>query len=1009
MTETAETLALATRHASQRKQPLPQGWDLDIIVARLREAGVTISLDRHTRAHALFAQLHDIGVQMTPNEATNWLVSVLCAAREDAAILRSLLQPVPVSKPPKVDVGTVVSWASRKQILRFAVIAVGVVLVMGGLLLSLGNLADITPADKTTITEPGLAVPQGAQTDVVDGTIFVTDRADLPHERVLRFAIGRILQPLYLMLPFLLVAWFVLAGRRAQRAALTRKTELGREFQNMAVPARDLALSRTPHLRWAMERFKAPRLEQGKRLDMRATVAAATKRPGQLEVSYLDERRNTEYLLLAEGRSVNAHRRLVIRRIQQRLQANDTSYAQYDLGAAVDKAVFAEGKRDGPRQEALSQVLKRYRGGRLILFGTAHDILARQRRASDATRIDAMVEDYQIVMAFIPVPKGRWGRSERMLKAMGVTLFEASDAGVVAAGRALDAFSNDGQMPKTRIYQKRDDRFLASLRINAPRYLSDVAPSPQETDDLVRQIFGYLGSRDGVTLCAALAAVPSFNNDMVLYLSGEVLGRPLDDDLSMRLAGLPWMDNHRFPDWLRLAILRHTPKQTKDALREQLALMFAGLMEQSNESYSDTTVSILKSLNYLDTVKDRLGMGAGLVAGEGVFLRFLDDDLTEDNALDQDIGDIKMHITNTRLMAGFGIVALGAVLHTQIKDALATMSFVTPTSLTGMIDTVWPPLLLMVQVLGIAALKAGDPILTRRRWLLWPGSVLVYLAAVFTVVFVQDYLAGNEVADWDASTFAWLPILTLMTLPAVTLACHVAWDQQAKHAQRLPSYPNAHGRTHIVLIVLVVLIILQVSGGMDLITHQGSLPDDLAFHIITNAIFGSYFAAAVVAVFVVQNEHVQTIQRNARRGMLRNAGAMIAQVAIASSVILIAVIFCITLVEQNQDFFGGFNIISGLSMIIWAILLATAALSRAGLWRLVVIHAALTVGSLVVTHPLSDFIIEFSNTSDLLADLSFLFCAFGLLGIALFVDGLIAGPVNSYISRVFPQYAQVAS
>ncbi|WGD48660.1 hypothetical protein QA641_23715 [Bradyrhizobium sp. CB1650] len=236
--------------------------------------------------------------------------------------------------------------------------------------------------------------------------------------------------------------------------------------------------------------------------------------------------------------------------------------------------------------------MARHVGQRLILIGDGHG-LVEGADIDDEQRLRRLLGEFAQVHVLTPTPENCWEERERRLLQSGFNVAFCDRQGIEDTARISTLV--DWIEPLTaaiRNIRGDPDPFLAHLESEHQRYVADypvLQPAEGAPDGpiattglsalqiraLVSALQAWMGSRPALRLLVAIALFPSVKPAYTFAIADElsrdedekVRGAKLDERLYARLARLPWLRDGRFPDWLRLALVR----RLTDAEREAVA------------------------------------------------------------------------------------------------------------------------------------------------------------------------------------------------------------------------------------------------------------------------------------------------------------------------------------------------------------------------------------------------------------------------------------------------------
>lgn len=617
------------------------GRALADIVARLGRRGVAVTLDRRLRAEDMLRRLAAEGVDLNAGTVlADWLAPLLATSAEEALIVREeamaacrLRRAETLPQPPDPP--------RRRPGWQAVAIGLVAVLFVTGLAILIGEW---NRGWSTPIAQPGTDAPAAAP--VIQ---------DL--ETVLR---DRVLPVLLLLVPLGCIAWRVLRGPRAG-TVLRKMAGVGRAFDSLVPPTARTALFTDAVARRAAIALRHPDRSQGRELDVAATIRTTVANGGVPELRWRSQARVREYVLLCERAGAADHAALLAGPLCARLEAAGVNFARYDLDVGHAHVRHAGGRRSGPLLDRMLFMWRRHRGARLMVLGNADSFACRFDGPQGEAELEKLLGRFETPVMLDLTPSDRRGWRQTWLERRGIALFPADERGLEAAASYLAQPAGDREERKAPVLAG-EDPLLTQLKADAVRLCSGTRPERREVGLLVRRLRSFVGDGDGLRLLAAIAAFPRISPAITLSLAEAVNGRPLATALAGRLALLPWLRSGRMPDWLRVAILRTLPEDERTLLRERLLQLLARFRSAAADPRrmpdpDGERVDILVAPGAVRQLLSDLGLGGGLVSGEGIFLRFLDGAPPEE--LDQPIATQRTPPSTRRITAAALIAVLG--------------------------------------------------------------------------------------------------------------------------------------------------------------------------------------------------------------------------------------------------------------------------------------------------------------------------------------------------------------
>jgi hypothetical protein len=293
--------------------------------------------------------------------------------------------------------------------------------------------------------------------------------------------------------------------------------------------------------------------DDSQRLDVAATVRATVRALGFPTFSYRASSRPPEYLALIDRASFHDHRAQLFAEMIDALAGEDIFIMRYFF-EGDPRLCFNEA---GDRSLTLSELGRRHRGHRLLIFGDGERMLD-PSTGEPAAWVSAF-SGWETRSLHTPEHPSRWGIRELSL-ATRFTVVPASTEGLL--GLAL--------------------YYEAPLAIDVRRWLCEESgmPRPVNLDggDLIKTLRAYLGEEPFDWLCAC-ALHTELDWGLTLHLGSlPAVGKELLTEQNLlRLTGLPWLRTGRLPGALRARLIEEleTNKEKAEAVRVELVRLLS--------------------------------------------------------------------------------------------------------------------------------------------------------------------------------------------------------------------------------------------------------------------------------------------------------------------------------------------------------------------------------------------------------------------------------------------------
>lgn len=670
------------------------GRDLDGLFERLETMDIRVPPDQRVRAHhVVSAYVADGGSLEDPRVLSQLLCPLIATTRDAQIAIRRAIETWSDNTPPLTS--SLHKDLRESRGVRRILIILGVVALLSALSASIAFFEELqefvtgqpSPGDVPEARTPAPQLPQTPE--IVENPAPVVEPQPAPQpipepvvapqpttrpwtylqqgsppERVTTDILMRLGIPaLFLLLPFVVLSRWILRAGEVRNRVLRREQGTGVHFRDLPVPEVSTGLFAGTRARVAARLMKAPLMVPSNRLDIARTLAETVRAGGAPALHWRRDARSQEYVVLVEQGGDIDHTALIANALTARLSEADVAFVRYDLDTGGHHARHVAGRRSGMRVERVEDLAKRYSGARLILVGHCGRLLRRFTRpgvenGAYGAVLKRVLEMFECPILLDLVPQMRWGGDEAAIAAQGVAVFPASDDGLRAAATHLLRADEDGALTATGRLTGTDP--LLDMLALEGRVLTTNTPPPTDVVALlIRRLRGFVGGRDGFRLLAAIAAFPRIDPAITAYLADRLTGAPLSARHAGAFACLPWLQEGRMPDWLRLAILRQLPERDRADLRNTLMLSLEDFRRaaETGGGAAATEIDILTRPDMRHRLLNALGLGQASVSGEGIFLRFLDGAPLDD--LDQPITPQATPLRTRPLVFAVMVMAIG--------------------------------------------------------------------------------------------------------------------------------------------------------------------------------------------------------------------------------------------------------------------------------------------------------------------------------------------------------------
>jgi hypothetical protein len=435
-----------------------------------------------------------------------------------------------------------------------------------------------------------------------------------------------LLQRLFVAAPALFILGAILAWRQDQRALLLRKSARVGSEENYRIPFDRSGLFRDALSRNAFLLLKRALRVRSPRLDIIKSIHGTIAAGGWPTLYHLHRWTNVELVIFVDRGKTRDHVGYLANILVDRLRAAQAFVTRYDYRFHPARVTLTSGRAEGPTSQDLPRVAHRHTDHRLILLTDAEGLFLTGTTTLDPVLRREFAHFGQVIL-LTPTPLEAWGEREQALTAAGMIVVPATAQGLDRASVLIAANPEDIVKAMNREAPEGYDPFLAQLERDYHRVTSDFSPPPEDIEDLVIQIYIWMGSRENFKVLAAVAAFPWIDPGLTLAFGSAILQRPVDSALFARLARLPWMRNARMPNWLRIAVVNQLSARDRGEVAERVTTVLskAEARPEGNPLSVDECAALpiaQENRNFLGTV-DPKALGA---LQERVFLSFLNGD-----------------------------------------------------------------------------------------------------------------------------------------------------------------------------------------------------------------------------------------------------------------------------------------------------------------------------------------------------------------------------------------------
>jgi hypothetical protein len=604
-------------HAALGRLLKPLNGTLDDVLDAASDAGMLITQDRRQRAYLLAWRLAEADITFRDaHDAAATLGSVLCATAEDQVSFERELtrlwskpagfwKAARLRKPPEdasghasgrlaTPVASALALISSRPLLIAALVLTVVVIAVGLLVWSVAMSPRDLPATPPTVPVATLR----------DADLLLAAASD--------FALRALLA-----LPAAIAAWLAWTWWRPARSSLLSREQGAAERLERFTRPDFNALFRGTTVRLAFDTLRRAVRTESSRVDVPSSLRATVRAAGWPTIRRATQRNSLEVVLFVDREGAADHLAFLAQLLEDRLRAAGATVTRYDFRLTPARLTQVSGRPEGAAVEHVERVVARHVGQRLILIGDAHGLVA-GNNLDDELRLRRLLGEFAQVHVLTPTPADCWEEHERRLLQAGFNVAFCDRQGVEDAARISTLVDwTEPLAALIRSIRGDADPFLAHLEAEYHRYAADYpllqpkqgAPdgpiattglSALQIRALVSSLQAWMGSRPALRLFVAIAVFPSVKPAYTFAIADalrqdpDAPGAELNEELYARLARLPWLRDGRFPDWLRLALVRRLTDTEREAMARAHVKLLAPMAVARGEVLAQASLEVAR-------------------------------------------------------------------------------------------------------------------------------------------------------------------------------------------------------------------------------------------------------------------------------------------------------------------------------------------------------------------------------------------------------------------------------
>lgn len=308
-------------------------------------------------------------------------------------------------------------------------------------------------------------------------------------------------------------------------------------------PDRDYLIHVPPSVQKIKSLLKKQAAIHNPGINIQKSIHKSVRNAGFTSLVYSNEWKDRKYLFLVDNTHPQSHLYAYLNHIGNILCAAVTKVARYSFQGAPNLVQDEHGNTI-----SLENLADRYAGYHLILFSDGQFL-----------ELPAAFQRWNSRSIITPVPLPDWGLYETLLQKNNFLLVPAETTAIALLAQAI---AEDGDLTPQQLHKR----------------LEGVYSLKDHDFKNVPGLKQYLNDKRLFQLICSLAIYPRLQWSLTLALldailknnSGEEPAVALTHDLLLKIARIPWLQEEKFPDNIRLQLLDSLSAETEVIARETI-------------------------------------------------------------------------------------------------------------------------------------------------------------------------------------------------------------------------------------------------------------------------------------------------------------------------------------------------------------------------------------------------------------------------------------------------------
>ncbi|AEW03353.1 hypothetical protein A4D02_04865 [Niastella koreensis] len=308
-------------------------------------------------------------------------------------------------------------------------------------------------------------------------------------------------------------------------------------------PDRDYLIHVPPSIQKIKSFFKKQAAVHNPGLNIQKSIHKSVRNAGFTSLVYSNEWKDRKYLFLVDNTHPQSHRHAYLNHLVNTLCASVTKVARYNFQGTPNQVQDEHGNTI-----SLEKLADKYAGYHLLLFSDGHFL-----------EMPVPFQRWNSRSIITPVPLPDWSLHETLLQKNNFLLVPAETTAVALLAQAI---AEDGEITQQQLHKRLQG--LYSLKDQEFKNVQDVKQ--------------YLNDKKLFQLLCSLAIYPRLQWSLTVALLDAILknntsGEPaveLTHDLLLKVARIPWLQEEKLPDNIRLQLLDSLAAETEVIARETI-------------------------------------------------------------------------------------------------------------------------------------------------------------------------------------------------------------------------------------------------------------------------------------------------------------------------------------------------------------------------------------------------------------------------------------------------------